>query len=182
MLHKNSRNIDLDDIGNLNTTVFIQDAFPEIKNRHIEPTDLMDHVNHLVINKILLDYFTQKEANIGYEPACFITKDDTYYEDYWIIEPKTEREIISLEKSEFTVDIIDKNYPFLNDYYFTKIIKSDIKIQDPIFTCKYLNVICINQETLEFIQKNKLKGLSFLEIEKYETWKTVEKHEDHIII
>jgi hypothetical protein len=56
MLHKNSKNIDLSDLGNLNTTVFVQDTFPEMTNRNIKPTDLMDFDNYLVVNKTLLDY------------------------------------------------------------------------------------------------------------------------------
>jgi hypothetical protein len=181
-LHKNSKNIDLSNLGNLNTTVFVQDAFPEITNRNIKPTDLMDFDNYLVVNKTLLDHLLEKDAKINYEVACFITKNDTCHEDYWIIKPTKTRNIISLEKSEYTVKVIDKDHPFLDRYKFTKIKKSNDKIEDHVFICAYLKVLCISQDTLEFIQRNKLEGLSFLEIENFDFWKTTDIHEDHIII
>jgi hypothetical protein len=182
ILHEISKNIDLSDLGNLNTTVFVQDAFPEITNRNIKPTDLMDFDNYLVVNKTLLDHLLEKDAKINYEAACFITKDNTYHEDYWIIKPTKTRNIISLEKSEYTIKVIDKDYPFPDRYRFTKITKSNDKVEDHIFVCSYLKVLCISQDTLEFIKRNKLKGLSFLEIENFDFWKTTDIHEDHINI
>jgi hypothetical protein len=181
-LSKRSENIKLKDIGSLNTIIFIEDSYKK-DNKSLDPSPIMKLDTALVVNEKIKNFIKERDPTINYEQACYIKSEDEFIGDYWIIRPNTKQSIIDLEESKFDLDVIDEEMPSLNMYYFDKIIvKKDIELKTILFTEPYLRRLVITEEFLRFLQKNRLNGLSFLEIEKYETWKTVEKHEDHIII
>jgi hypothetical protein len=181
-LNKRSKNVKLKNIGSLNTTIFIEDSYKE-SNKSLNPSPIMNLDTALVVNEKIKNFIKERDPTINYEQACYIKSEDEFIDDYWIIRPNTKQSIIDLEESKFDLDVIDEEMPSLNMYYFDEIIvKKDIELKTIFFTEPHLRRLVITEEFLIFLQKNNLNGLSFLEIEKYETWKTVEKHEDHIII
>jgi hypothetical protein len=181
-LSKKSENIKLRDIGSLNTIIFIEGSYKK-DNNSLDPSPIMNLDTALVVNEKIKNFIIDRDSAINYEQACYIKSEVEFIDDYWIIRPNTKQSIIDLEKSKFDLDVIDEEMPSLNMYYFDEIIvKKDIDLKTILFTEPYLRRLVITEEFLNFLQKNNLNGLSFLEIEKYETWKTVEKHEDHIII
>jgi hypothetical protein len=181
-LSKSSKNIKIKDIGKLNSTVFVEDSYKEL-NKSLSPSPIMTLNVALVVNEKIKNFITEIDATINIEQACYIKSDNEYIEDYWVITPSINKSVIDLEKSVFDVTVIDEDMPSLNMYDFEKIVvNKEIRLNTIFFREPYLRDLVITEEFLNFLRENKLTGLSFMDIENYEDWKTVEHHEDHIII
>jgi hypothetical protein len=181
-LNKNSKNINISDIGSLNTTIFIEGAYKD-RQGELSPRPLMTLDYALIIDKKTREFIEKKKYEYNIEQACYIKNKDKYFEDYWIITPTIRESVVDLEKSIYHKDIIIEGIPPLDMYDFEEIvIREDKDVNAGIFKDPYLSEIVISEEFFNFIFDNRLTGLSFLEIRNYEEWKTTEPHKDHIII
>ena len=182
-LHKLSKNINVNDIGNLGTTIFFEDGFKDDYKQKILPSELMHCTTALVVNEIFYNFLIKIGANIGAERACYIDAHGEYHEDFWVVKPNIKDSIISLKNSIYTERKPTESFLKIINYKFKKIALDPSKdLKSPIYWDPYIKTLIITEEVLNFIKNNKLKGLSFIEVEKYDLIKTIYESKDHIII
>jgi hypothetical protein len=182
-LHRLSKSIDKYDIENLGSTIYFEDAFKDRYNEKKLPSDMMFNTTGLVVNDLFYDFLIRSNIAINSEKACFIDKENIYHEGYWLVEPKNENSVISLDNSIYEESEFDEDFPNIKTYEFSKIIlNTEKKIHDSFFWDPLIENIIIDDEILNLIKDHKLRGLSFLELEKYDIIKTINKNKDHIII
>jgi hypothetical protein len=182
-LHKNSKNINKNNIGKLGSTIYFEDGFKDRYNEKKLPSEIMFNKTGLVVNDLFYDFLTRSKIATNSEKACFIDKENIYHEGYWLVEPKNENSVISLENSIYEESEFDEDFPNIKTYEFSKIVlNTEKKIHDSFFWDPLIENIIIDDKILNFIKNHKLRGLSFLELEKYDIIKTTNKNKDHIII
>jgi len=184
-LHRNSENFVINEVGDTDNPVFIEEAYKKSNNNSSSPPDLMIFDNCLFSNSTLKNYLCSKKYNIKYQESIFIDNSKKYHEDYWAIVPTDIIDIIDTKSSimELTFEL-DSNNPLYNDYLFESIIVDIKKTKgiQPIFIEPYTKEIVIEESILEFIKENKLTGLSFIDITKFQPHKMFKKNNDIINI
>ena len=184
-LHKNSENFEISEVGDKNNPIFIEEAYKKSNNNFSSPPDLMIFDNFIFSNSKLKDHLCSKKYNIKYQESIFIDNSKKYHEDYWAIVPTDIIDIIDTKSSSIELTFeLDSNNPLYNDYLFESIIvdKKKTKGIQPIFIEPYTKEIVIEESILEFIKENKLTGLSFIDITKFQPHKMFKKNNDIINI
>jgi hypothetical protein len=72
-LNKNSKNINISDIGSLNTTIFIEGAYKD-RQGELSPTLLMTLDYALIIDKKTREFIEKKKYEYNIEQAFYIKK------------------------------------------------------------------------------------------------------------
>lgn len=180
-LHKNSENFDTEDTGKTSNDVFFEDAYKKTKDKFSTPPGAMIFDNSLIVIQEAKDFF---KNNVSIQPATFIDNDNKYHENYWLIKPSTYYSAISLDKSDYEITfILDSNEPLFNTYEFGKIVTFKETNNSPsIFIDTYLKLLVIDESILEEFKKQKISGLSFLNIEAFKFSKMFQENNDIINI
>jgi hypothetical protein len=184
-LHRNSENFEINEVGDTLNPIFIEEAYKKSNNNFSSPPDLMIFDNCIFSNSKLKDHLCSKKYNIKYQESIFIDNSKKYHEDYWAIVPTDIIDIIDTKSSSIELTFeLDSNNPLYNDYLFESIIvdKKKTKGIQPIFIEPYTKEIVIEESILEFIKENKLTGLSFIDITRFQPYKMFKKNNDIINI
>jgi galactitol-specific phosphotransferase system IIB component len=154
--NKNYRRINQQDIGKLNTTVYLENSFKDKQFDRIPPS-IMTLNTALVINEKVKNFIHEKKYNINIEQACYINYNNDYFDDYWLITPKVEESIIDLDKSTYKKEVILESMPELDMYEFEKIVVNKEKIiNEGLFWEKYFCNLVLTEDFFQFICKNKV--------------------------
>jgi hypothetical protein len=176
-LHKNSENIEIENLSN-NNIVFITEAY----DRKLKPTDLMIFENIIFATESLLEHIDKKEVSIN--RAVYIDHNDNYYEDYYAIRPLNTISLVDYENSEYTHLLIDEDDPEDHEYNYYKfkkiVVDPNIEKTPSIFYEPGIKNIVITEDVLNSIKLKNLKGFSFLRIEDYQESKTFQENDDII--
>ena len=180
-LHRNSENFDTEDTGKTSNDVFFEDAYKKTKDKFSTPPGAMIFDNSLIVIQEAKDFF---KNNVSIQPATFIDNDNKYHENYWLIKPSTYYSAINLDKSDHEITfILDSNEPLFNTYEFEKIVTfKETKNLPSIFIDTYLKLLVIDESVLEEFKKQKISGLSFLNIEAFKFSKMFQENDDIINI
>ncbi|MBT3146680.1 imm11 family protein [Neptunomonas phycophila] len=180
-LHRNSENFDTEDTRNTSNDVFFEEAYKKTRDKFSAPPEAMIFDNSLIVIQEVKEIF---KNNVSIQPATFIDNDNKYHEKYWLIKPSTYYSAINLEKSDYEITfILDSNEPLFNTYEFEKIVTFKEKKNSPaIFIDTYLKLLVIDESILEEFKKQKISGLSFLNIEAFKFSKMFQENDDIISI
>jgi hypothetical protein len=132
--HRLSKSIDKYDIENLGSTIYFEDGFKDRYNEKKLPSDMMFNKTGLVVNDLFYDFLTRSKIAINSEKACFIDKENIYHEGYWLVEPKNENSVISLENSIYEESEFDEDFPNIKTYEFSKIVLNTEKKYMTLFS------------------------------------------------